>query len=236
MYLSEPSEFLNYLESRHSRIRTFLAKHQDILVLINAGTVLAHALSSISTITNSSNNAKLWCGILWQTVSRYQLQSIELILAGELDAGIALLRMATELARDVAVLGKDEASLVIWKKREEDSKASKLYRDSFKFDQSPLGLAARDLYKFASRFGIHGHNTLLAHAKPDLQNVSTNRIVHFDIEENAPFEAIDIWLRSFFPLHGLCAQAMRVDDPNRYEVYAAYLSFLKELTSLRLKP
>lgn len=221
------SSFLEYLEDRQERIRRFLARHEDLNVVIDAGIELAHGLASVSTVSAPPSETKLWCGILWQRISNYQLQSIELILGGDLDAGMALLRMAAELARDVAVLGRDEAQFATWKNREVNSEA---YRKRFKFDHSPPGRAAYDLYKFASRFGVHGHQTTIAQARPNSRDIGNDRVVHFEVDEDAPLQVIDIWLRSFFPLHALCAEAVGVDNPEKHEPFASFVSFVHALT------
>ena len=224
---NQRSSFLEYLENRQERIRRFLARHEDLHVVIDAAVVLAHSLASVSTVSAPPSETKLWCGILWQTISNYQLQSIELILGGDLDAGMALLRMAAELARDVAVLGKDEAQFATWKNREVNSAT---YRKRFKFDQSPPGRAGYDLYKFASHFGVHGHQTTMAQTRPNTRNTGISGVVHFEVDEDAPLQVIDIWLSSFFPLHALCAEALGVDNPEKHELFASFVSFVHALS------
>ena len=100
---------------------------------------------------------------LWQKVLHYQTQSLFLLLQSQLDAGFALLRLAAELSRDVIRIADDEKVLAIWLERE--TKPNE-YKKRFKFMLNvPDEEAVHTVYKFASKYGVHGHRTILCLVK-----------------------------------------------------------------------
>jgi hypothetical protein len=126
--------FLDSLERRHAAVMGFLASYTDLTTVIDTALLTANALAYGTTLNLGAKSiAKTHCGLMWQTAADYQRQSLIHILARELDAGFALLRMATELARDAYVIGKDERRLDLWLNREEQAEE---YRKRFKFDQT----------------------------------------------------------------------------------------------------
>lgn len=223
------SDLLHHVEQQRERIRSFVSRYPDLLTVIDTGIVLAQELSRIATVSEVARDKPLWCGLLWQTVSSYQRQSVHLILASELDAGFALLRMACELARDISCIGRDPSLLVVWEAREADRDR---YRKSFKFDSSPAGQAAQSLYKFTSKMGVHGHRTTMSHATPSKSSDQEAQVVRFEVNEDAPFAGLDVWLASFFPLHGLCAAGLGLDDPVKFEPFAHLLEFVSSLNPI----
>src|SRR5262245_54829554 len=126
--------FLDLLERRHAAVMGFLASYTDLTTVIDTALLTANALAYCTTLDLGAKSiAKTHCGLMWQTAADYQRQSLVHILARELDAGFALLRMATELASDAYVVGKDERRLDLWLNREEQAEE---YRKRFKFDQT----------------------------------------------------------------------------------------------------
>jgi hypothetical protein len=166
-------------------------------------------------------------GLMWQTAADYHKQSLVHMLSRELDAGFALLRMATELARDAFVIGKDESRLDLWMTREERAEE---YRKAFKFDKTnSAGKYAFDLYKLSSRYGVHGHMTSLMHAKATGEKTADGKGSIINTDEKAIFSGLQIWLRAFFPIHALFCEAFHL---NKAPVGEPYKIFMQLVTSL----
>jgi hypothetical protein len=155
---------------------------------------------------------------LWQKVLHYQTQSLFLLLQSQLDAGFALLRLAAELSRDVIRIGDDEKLLAIWFERE--SKPNE-YKKRFKFIQnSPNETAVHTVYKFASKFGVHGHRTDTMFSEV-IETIGENgSMLSFGVSNYGVFDAVHMWMLSFLPMHHICANSfIKKYFPIRPEIF-----------------
>ncbi len=223
---TEKLSFLAMIENRHEMIMDFLATYSEITVVFDSIILTVHLIAYEATMEHGSKNlTKTHMGLMWQTAVNYYKQALEHILARELDAGFALLRMATELARDAYAIGKDESRLDLWMHREERAEE---YRRAFKFDKSnPAGEIAFRIYKITSRYGVHGHMTSLLHAKKG-QKTEDAKGVLLSTDEKIIFTGLQIWLRAFFPIHALFCDSFQL---NKAPV-SSYKSFMELVTSL----
>ena len=67
--------------------------------------------------------------LMWQTVLEYQMESFFLLICRRLDLGLAVLRMAAELARDIARIGGHHNRLDIWLSRGKGKMEQKRYQE-----------------------------------------------------------------------------------------------------------
>jgi hypothetical protein len=108
---SEPTAFQELCKSHHERLRVFREEYPDLDVVFGAaldvGKLVVGSISLVSNLTITETHR--W--MMWQTVFEYQKQSLLLLTTGNTDAGLALLRLASELSRDVAVIRDDEMRL-----------------------------------------------------------------------------------------------------------------------------
>ena len=142
---------------------------------------------------------------LWQKTLHYQTQSLFLLLQSQLDAGFALLRLAAELSRDVIRIADDEKMLAIWLERENNPNQ---YKKLFKFRQnSPPEEAVHTVYKFASKFGVHGHQTDTMFSEIIGTIGKNGQMLSWGVSNYGVLEAVHTWMLSFLPLHHICAQS-----------------------------
>ena len=141
---------------------------------------------------------------LWQKILHYQVQSLFLVVQHQLDAGYALLRLAAELSRDLACIADDEKMLSIWLARENKQNE---YKKHFKFSlDSPDGRVVYNVYKFASKFGVHGHLTDAIFSKVIGTIGKNNSMLSFGVSDYGVIEAVYMWMLLFLPIHYLCAK------------------------------
>jgi hypothetical protein len=142
---------------------------------------------------------------LWQKILHYQVQSLFLILQHQLDAGYALLRLATELSRDLARIADNEKMLSIWLARENKQNE---YKKHFKFSLDfPDESAIHNVYKFASKFGVHGHVTDAMFSEVIGTIGKNNSMLSFGVSDYGVIEAVYMWMMSFLPIHNICAKS-----------------------------
>lgn len=99
---------------------------------------------------------------LWGSIRRYQVNSILMAFARNLDESLAILRMATELSRTLRTISKNDAHYETWVKGKDRESAS--FRRDAKFDSSDATeKRILDAYRFCSDFGTHGHKTSAAY-------------------------------------------------------------------------
>jgi hypothetical protein len=148
---------------------------------------------------------------MWQTVLDYQMQSIVLILQHKLDSGLALLRMAAELSRDVHVIGKDDARMDLWVEKE---KRKREYQNVFKFDTSlPPGQMVYNIYKLCSAFGVHGHISNHMFSELVGQGGNDGQLAFTDVSEIGILDSVETWLMGFVPMHHLCSNEFFASRP-----------------------
>lgn len=216
------------LDKRHREVMAFLAEYSEITTIVDTALLTINALAFGSTLQHGSESlARAHCGVMWQTAADYQKQSLIHILARELDAGFALLRMATELARDAYVIGNNNQLLQLWINRE---KRASEYRKKFKFNESvPGGAAAFDLYKFCSQFGVHGHTTSTMHADLTGEATTDGSGVVINTDQRAIFSGLRIWLRAIFSIHCHFCEAFHLNRPPVGEGYSLFMEFVSSL-------
>ncbi|RLC70157.1 MAG: hypothetical protein DRI81_19480 [Chloroflexi bacterium] len=179
---------------------------------------------------------------MWQTVLNYQTQSVILILQHDLNTGLALLRMAAELSRDVHVIGSADARLSLWM---EKNKKRHEYRKTFRFNRSlPQAEIVFGVYNLCSSFGVHGHVSNSMYSELAGRAGKDGKFALLDVSEIGILESVGTWLMGFAPMHHLCAREFfdnrlsnlteefslfREFEMNSMELVQSYHASLKEL-------
>ncbi len=190
-----------YLNIQQTRISEFAKNYPDIWRVFETCFAISGALRSAIGRQKAITKMEVFRLLMWHSVTNYQVQSLILILNHELDSGYALLRLATELSRDVFCVGDDETRLNLWLERE-NRKGE--YQDIFRFEETFFGKAAHTIYRFCSKFGVHGHMTDSMFSEP-VGLSADSAFVLLDVSELGILDAVHVWLTAFAPLQHLCA-------------------------------
>lgn len=213
---SDPDEMhlKELYQARDREISCFFQDHPDIAEICDTLYVVGSAMPLQEASAESVGANSTWCNLLWQRAADYLNDSFFLIIGGSLDSGLALIRMATELARDVAVMRSDSSTARLWLDRE--NQRSK-YRKRFRFDtDTPLGEAAQFIYRFCSQKGVHGHTTNFAHHELHTFKTKAAEITTLSVTKAGILDILGIWIRAFTPIHGICAASNSGDGPEIY--------------------
>jgi hypothetical protein len=91
-----------------------------------------------------------------QQIHEYCREAAILCMRSHPNVGLALVRLACELSRDVIRMAADARAEAVWNEKTTKKQA---YRDKFKFNL-PKERILFDIYKISSEFGVHGHRKL----------------------------------------------------------------------------
>ena len=115
------------------------------------------------------------------------------------------MRLAAELSRDVIRIADDEKLRVVWLERENKPNE---YRKHFKFtEQSPDEEAVHMVYKFASKFGVHGHVTDTMFSEVIGTFGKNDSMLSWGVSNYGVLDAVHMWMMSFLPMHHVCAKS-----------------------------
>jgi hypothetical protein len=167
-----------------------------------AGEALAMAellISFAETNTGPSTRSDYRKNLLavWNRIRLYQINSILEIFAGNLDEGLAILRMAAELGFVFKALDSDERNLQLWVQGSQSQSFKKAGRMDF---GNRTEKRIYDLYKFCCRFGTHGHITNFAFQEFAIESSQANVYAASKIAK--------YWFASFMPLHTFAFEAL----------------------------
>ena len=193
------------IEYDHQEISSFFNAQPAIYKLLDAMIISARGLLT-STLENlPEDECSAWRYMLWRTMYDYLETSLLLLLKTRLDEGYAILRMAAELARDVARIGESHVNFEMWKSKE-SLHHTEQYKTAFTFNvNDSTEKHIFRLYNLASIYGVHGHQTRDMHLSY-IGEVVHGRFIKVKVPERAMLEALNLWLFSFFPLHALAGK------------------------------
>lgn len=192
------------LARKLKNIQQFRAEQDTTWALANSAVLAVRASIDIAALHGCASPTDAHRVMMWYTVVDYEIESFFLILDRKLGEGVALLRMAAELARDMACINKNPANLHIWLKREK-KEAQKDYRKTFRFDEAdPLQAYVLKLYDLASGMGVHGHVLTSVNMKPVDQSPDGD-FVSLAVPDLAVYQTLELWLAAFFPINELFA-------------------------------
>lgn len=193
-----------WLSFEQESIQKFKKTYPDLWQAFGDSINLARAVPFVIGQQQELTEIEMHRLFLWQKVLHYQTQSLFLLLQAQLDAGFALLRLAAELCRDVIRIADDEKMLAIWLERE--TKPNQ-HKKRFKFMlNSPDEEAVHTIYKFASQFGVHGHQTDTMFSEIIGTVGERNSMISFGVSNYGVLDAVHMWLMSFLPMHNVCAK------------------------------
>jgi len=128
----------------------------------------------------------------WNRIRLYQQNSFILIIGQQLDEGLAVLRMAAELTFIFKAVQADPKNLRLWVK--EGSPRSGSFKAAARMDlTNPTEKRLYELYKYCSRFGIHGHLTSEIYWEPEESGVQAADYVASRV--------LCTWFVDFMPPH-----------------------------------
>ncbi len=209
---------LEVLAKTHESERvSFAEKFPDIVECIDS---ILFTTKAYTTVIIQSCSDKLSASLLL-LIPRFQSyfeQSVLLATEGRIDESYALLRMSTEVMRDIHKLLRDESSESdrIYSNRLDDEDK---YRKRFKFrkNHGPSKLAM-DLYSISSKFGIHGHNMTVVSSMQETTKMGTpfGEFVVLKMTNLGKMPAIHLWLKAVFPLYAMLLDAREdgMKEPN----------------------
>ena len=222
---SSPPTFLDHVEAKQRAIAQWINRYQGLTDALDAAHLFARGLPL--TATNGAKLTRLQAVAhgFWQTAADYQVQSIEHLCAGELDTGMAILRMSAELARDAVVISRDSKNLDLWINREDRHQE---YRRTFKFDHGTRdGKHANELYTLTTQFGVHGHHTSAIGAKPSLAKPGM-----FAVSPRTQLKCIAVWFTSLGPIGGLFLRSLHISSTKYPVEYRKLLDLLVAVASM----
>lgn len=186
------------LNERNSKSQKFITSYPEVIEVIDSNLYTGKGL--ICTLTQlKENKIPSFFNTIIQKQNTYHENSIVLIIQGQLDEALALLRMASELSRDLLVLSKNPSLINIWNNREKERNS---YRSKFKFDSSHQPNAyAHSLYELTSKFGIHGHQTTLMHSTNLRDIPGSPEIVEFMLSDEGIISVFEVWLRAYLAIY-----------------------------------
>lgn len=209
MTQSETPELDSLLERKLANFREFQKGQEGVWGIVDAAYLASRALVGAVAKEGRLSAVGAHRLMMWQSILDYQMESFFLLIDRRLDEGLALLRMAAELARDVARISENETLLDAWLNRMGGNAQKTAYRRNFRFSDSD-GTEAyiHKLYDLASTFGIHGHTLTSSKLQPT--RVSPDgEVIALELPDEEVYRTLEIWLAAFFPLQELCHRGFR---------------------------
>ena len=195
------------LDRKFSNLRDFQRNQKELWATIGSGYFVCQVLIKSIVVLPDLTAEETHRLMMWETVLDYDMESFFLLIDSRLDEGGALLRMASELSRDIARIGNNPGRLEAWLNRSKGAKKRNQYRDSFRFDDSnAFERYIHKLYDLSSQFGVHGHTTRTA-ALRSMGTLEDGRYVVLQVPDDEVFKTLRLWLAAFYPLHQVCVQS-----------------------------
>jgi hypothetical protein len=209
MAQSDSPELDSLLERKVGNFRRFAQHQKQVWDTVSSMYLVSRGLVAAVVRDRGISDVSTHRLMMWQTVLEYQMESFFLLIDTRLDAGLALLRMGAELARDTARISDNDALLSLWLDRSRGRAQRRAYRDTFRFvDSDRVEAYVHRLYELASEFGVHGHLSVNSGVQPF--HVSPNgEFVALGVPDFEVYRALEIWFAAFFPLQDLCNRGFR---------------------------
>jgi hypothetical protein len=194
-----------FVESRTDNLRHFRSDWQNVWLMADAVYIASKNL--IGSFLRVSSATAIHRLMMWQTVLGYLMQSFALAVDKQLDESMALLRMAAELARDMARLGERPELIDLWLSRRSEKVDRKKVRDSFRFDENDATeKQLRSLYDLASSYGIHGHLTTAMSLEPTGKS-EDGEVLALQVGEPDVHGQLTIWFTAFMTVQFVCIKS-----------------------------
>lgn len=144
--------------------------------------------------------------MLWHTLWDYQVEAFFLFISSRIDQGYAALRLAAELARDLARVAESEHNYDLWTDRLRKH-ASEEYRRIFRFNDknNKLEKMARDVYNKGTNYGVRSQLSVEYYLEISAE---AQDLVVLNPSEIQVYEGLELWLSSFASLQMCCIQQL----------------------------
>jgi len=199
---------LTVLSDGKAQIDKYFTDYPELKHIVDANLIVGkgYVLAIVQTVHEAFHLEMMY---MIQRQHGYYENSVVLLLQGQLDEALAILRMAMELSRDILVLSKDSSLMPLWSNREKEYQK---YRKKFKFDggYSP-NKHAHELYKLTSQFGVHGHLTTIGQSsKFNFKNSHKSGLVEQSMTTGGIANIFTIWLSAFFAIYGNLSDCIKI--------------------------
>ncbi|HUU17010.1 MAG TPA: hypothetical protein VMW72_07670 [Sedimentisphaerales bacterium] len=217
---SEGSIFSESL-NRHQHVKDFCEKNIELNEFLNLCLNVSWAITSKIIESNKENKELLWPSLMLQTLHGYFRNSLIFLMSNSLDEGMAILRMAAELTRDIKCIFENPNLSDLWLKRDDDDLKRASYRKKFKFTNSVEGKAAFKAYKLICKFGVHGHLTSQIACKPESTLLNDEYVV-LKVTDEGVFQNIRIWIASLMYLYSYVFDWNKLPKTSEFEELHKY--------------
>lgn len=194
------SSLNNLAHTNVEKVAAFYADEPALADLIDESLTVTWHPTVAFTKAVTDTDADMWVGQMLQTLHGYFRNSALLLITDSFDEGFGLLRMASELARDISCIATTPSLLPVWLRRRDSKDAQRAYKKAFHFDTtSPKGRNALAAYEFACCYGTHGHLTTLFSARPTPNDDSN--MVSLTPTTKEVVDMLRVWLSTLFSLY-----------------------------------
>jgi len=200
---------LKMIEKNTSKINAFASDYPDLMEAIDKNLLVGETYISFITQTDIYK-IPFELALITKTQHTYFENAVIFMLQGNLDESYALLRLAMELSRDILVLSKKPELMDLWKNRENEYGK---YRKKFKFNhEHPANMYAHQIYKLASRYGVHGHQTTLLNSS-ELKDDDNTNFTELTLTTERIASNLETLLCAFFPIYGNLIDCLTISNP-----------------------
>lgn len=208
-----------------SDIERFRINQHGLWTTLNYGCFSAHGLIVAAACHGKHQLKEVFPEMLWQRVLQYQINSLFSLVARNLDEGYAILRLAADLAKDMARLAGAPGLEAVWNNRlKGDGKEAYSKKFHFHPNQSRDEDQVKRLWDLTSKFAIHGH-VVGGMASTKVQ--TDGSIAFLSIPDMEVMKSIRLWMVGFLSVHALC---MRPYEPFEGEVKKYFNEIYKPMS------
>lgn len=144
------TDFLLFSPDRINKFRETNARH------IELANLLLGLEWEFCCLVARCENVNPFLTVNTQTVHEYHREALLLSMNTRAHVSMAVMRLATELARDIFRICENQALVSLWLDRSKEAKRKR--REVFRFDEKNSSeLHLMQLYDLFSSFGVHGH-------------------------------------------------------------------------------
>lgn len=192
------------IDHDHQKIADFFKSQPEIYQLLDAMIISVRGPIMVAMENLPDDACSTFRYMLWRTMYDYVETSLLLLLKTRIDEGYALLRMAAELARDIARIEESQNNFEMWKNKATLHNGEE-YKKIFRFNKNDAHEKhIFSLYNIASVYGVHSHQTRDAHLSH--LGVVQGKYIKVNVSERKMLDALTLWLFSYFPLHIVAAR------------------------------
>ncbi|MBM4301568.1 MAG: hypothetical protein FJ121_08565 [Deltaproteobacteria bacterium] len=119
------------VEAKFNNLQEFRQNQEELWHFINTAYLVSSGLIRSIVVLPDLTTIETHRIMMWWTMLDYQMESLFLNINRQLEIALASLRMASEIARDIARIGNDETKLHIWLNKINNTTIKKQYKKIF---------------------------------------------------------------------------------------------------------